>query len=168
MVESSIILKKQSAAPVLNLFFSPEWQLEPVLSSNLKKAWNSGNSNWTAGLSVDFSPWITYAAKNEPEKNSVELSAAENSYNSYLIQKENIKNYYLNLSGTYFRQKEDIEKICMEIEKKLEDIKKQLDSGAISVLDYKSVVNQYEKSLAMLYCAEKYFELYKCLQKLYE
>ncbi len=168
MIKSSVILEKQSSAPVLSVFFSPNWQLEPVKSFNLKKGWVSSESNWTAGISVDLSPWFAYLERNEAKKNGNELFSAQKNYNAYLNQKEAIKNYYSNLVDIYSKQKYDAEKICIEIKNKVDAVKKQLDLGSISILDYKNVYNQYQKTLSMLYCTEKYFELYKSMQKFYD
>lgn len=164
MVETSRTLQRQNSAPLLSFSLKPEWSMEAVEESEWKSAWgNDSTCSWTASVSLSLTPLISSAVTKSGSSYKMEKNAADDSYNAYLAQKNSVKNQYKNLMDSFTAQLESAEDLYAQAESVAGDTKKLYESGAVSKLEYDSIVMQLKNRKASYECMRLYLWLYSWL-----
>ena len=138
MLETERVQQKVNNAPSISLTVTPAWSLNATDESEWKKAWkqNDAFSNWTASVGIDFSNMISGLSSKAGKQAEIEYETAERTYEAYLCQRAFVKNQYGTLLSSYFEQLEIISNVLGSGEVELNDLKVQLEAGAVSSLDY--------------------------------
>lgn len=99
-------LQKQNSAPTLSFSVQPAWSMDATKAEEWKKPWKDlgSPSAWTTSVSINFSPLISGIVKHNKEQFKNDYTAAEKSYNSYLAQKEFVRQQYKYLKNQYENQ----------------------------------------------------------------
>lgn len=163
------IQQKQSTAPLLNVSVQPEWNLNAVRSSEWKEAWNRENKVspvWVTSVSVDFSAFLNSIIKKDKKQYELNFENSEKLYNSYLKEKDFIREQYNSLYKRYCEQEYIIMNLVIQSTKELEDYEKEYSAGAISKLDFESSKIKIENFQLNLECIKVNKWLYKNLLEL--
>ena len=169
MLKTSAALSRQNSAPVLGLSLEPCWSLETVKAGDWKSAWSGDTTTeWTAGISLNLTPLISSLASKTDDEEHIEMQSAQDAYDSYMKQKSYVNKQYASLVAAFEKQQKKAEELCKETDQLLADSKQQLDSGAISRLDYDSIQFRKMSCYASLECITLYIWLYTWLGEMTE
>lgn len=169
MLKTSSELSRQSSAPVLGLSLEPGWSLETVKAGDWKSAWSGDTATeWTAEISLNLTPFISSIASKTGDEEKIKMQSAQNAYDSYMKQKSYVNEQYASLAAVFEKQRKQAEELCKETDQLLADSKQQLDSGAISRLDYDSIQFRKISCHTSLECMTLYAWLYTWLENITE
>ena len=147
-IKNDRILQKQNEALQLEVSVVPDF---------------SDLSMGTLNLALDFSSFIKEKSTKRNQIYETEIMIAENSIQSYMKQKEYIKQQYEKFIHLFENQIEEAEIVCSETNELLKDFKKQQQTGAISSFDYEINLVQYETAQLNLVVVEAYRKMYELL-----
>lgn len=155
LLDSERIQQNQNSAPVVSVSVQPNWKNEIVKmeewTDDLKKMQKP--ESWNAGVSINFSPFISASVNKNRMKFQLEYEQALKNYESYLSQKKFIEQLYQKILKEYENQFEKTIVLLEEAKNELSDYDALFKSGTISKLDYDSVlvrVQNIELSLQSL------------------
>lgn len=168
ILKSQRAIERQSSAVILSLSVQPEWSLETEKQSDWKKAWDDFGkpSNWSLSIGLNFSPAISGIVKQNEDKYQIEYDSAKESYNSYLKQKEFVKQQYVSLLNQYNEQLENITFLYNAGIKEVNDYKTQFEAQNISKLDFDSILTRLNNCYLSKNNIELYITLYDLLIKM--
>lgn len=166
--KTSMIYLKQESAPIFEVSVQPLWNLDQQKVTNWKESWNTSNhpSSWNVGITVNLSPLFNIGFGNDIKKKKLELESAQNVYNSYLKQKQFIKNQYESYITDYEENYKTITKLINDFKIQLNDIKIELEQGQISQIDYETFNVQVKNMILTSDCLQLYIFLYKIMKEL--
>lgn len=165
MLESSRVLEVQSSAPQIEIVFKPIWAFD-ITKQNISQATpgiKSNYLNWTLSTGLDLSSFIRGLTNQNEKKYQLEYLKAQDSYNSYLTQKDFVKQQYKSLLKNYTEQQETIAKLNDFGIKELKDYESLYEIGSISKLDLDSVQVRVENYGYTKTCIDLYILLYNIL-----
>ena len=153
----------------MNVSVQSEWNLNAVRSSEWKEAWNRENKVspvWVTSVSVDFSAFLNSIIKKDKKQYELNFENSEKLYNSYLKEKDFIREQYNSLYKRYCEQEYIIMNLVIQSTKELEDYEKKYSAGAISKLDFELSKIKIENFQLNLECIKVNKWLYKNLLEL--
>ena len=167
LLESTRVLEKQNAAPILAFSVKPVWESERTRQIEWKNVWNNITTHpiWTAGIDLDISPLLMSVIKQEKKQYEINLKQANDLYSSYLYQKNIVKYQYELLLEHYKEQLLESNNSYEEIKKELFDFESQYKTGVISQLEYDSLSINVRNSYLNKNNIELYVWLYELLLK---
>jgi hypothetical protein len=167
------LINNQTNAPLIRLEFGTQYKLSVQTKDDIGEAWRKKNfddnilNNWSFTVNMDISNYImSLNKKNELEyKNSMDmfsklLKKTRETIKHHEIQIEN----FINILEGQIKQLDDI---IQRESKIIVDIKTMLERGAITELDYRQTIIEYEQKCILLRNLNDELWMYKFISMFY-
>lgn len=164
ILKTERILEKQNCAPSLSFSIQPNWNLKSTKVDDWKSAWKDVDDpslNFSVGLNL--SPLIAGIAKQNKENYQLDYANVEKEYQSYLTQKEFVKEQYEGLLEYYSEHYKTILKLYELGCQGFQDYQSQYNAMMVSKLDFETVKVRVENYRLSKECIELYINMYKML-----